>query len=129
MTRRRTITPDQIATAIDMRENKGQSLRTIAATIGVSLGSIQWQFFRAGVDTPPKFRKSSPSADRPLEYVRNGRVVRRFSPDQDRMIESMSLDGKGITEIGRALTPPRHAHTIATRLLFLARRDARADGD
>ena len=126
---RRTLSEATIETAIRLREEDELPLRVISQRIGCSRGALQWHFLRNGIDTPLRLRKSAHAENRPRQWSRHGRPVILFTPAEDRLIEALARDGMKNREIGQRLDPPRGAMTIVVRLLYLARRAARADGE
>ena len=63
----------------------------------------------------------------PAQYYRRNRIVRRFAPDEDELIERLRADGGSLMEICRA-TGRRH-NSIVGRLSALARRRERETQD
>lgn len=116
-----TLDIDRLA---DLREQRGWTVKRIAAELGVSPGAVSWQCLRHGIE-PRGGRTVSRSFKAGFSYSRGGHSIRAFTPEEDAVLQQMALDGAGNGEIGRRLG--RRPNSIAGRLMTLARRDARAE--
>jgi hypothetical protein len=121
MTRRPNLTAEQKEFCAEKRE-AGWSYLRIARKLGVSQGSVSWHCLQMGAD-PPNARPIDKTIRTPLIAMRNGKPVRRFTPEDDARLTAMSMAGKGDTQIGRALG--RRPNSIRGRLMILARHEAR----
>lgn len=119
-------------TAAAMRERGltyGQIKRRLGASgIAASASVISWHCLRLGADLPPDRRK--PSNQRTQPTVRNGHLVRPYTPAEDAILRKVSADGGRIRDIRAALKAAgfdRKHNSILGRLMILARRDAREE--
>lgn len=124
---KRILSDAQIDEMIELRE-RGWSATRIAAHFTeqgtpISAGSIGWQCLRVGADAPPRLQGANTQATKP--YLRNGRVVKPFSPEDDTLLKVLDMQGFNISVIARRMN--RGANSIRGRLYTLARRDARAE--
>lgn len=123
MSRRPNLTQEQKDFAFEKRE-AGWSINRIAMRLGVSPGSIAWHCLAMGAD-PPNARPIDKAIKGPVSCLRNGKSVRRFTPEEDQQLVAMRLAGKTDTQIGRVVG--RRSNSIRGRLMTLARHDARAE--
>ncbi|MEA3043005.1 MAG: hypothetical protein QOH47_843 [Sphingomonadales bacterium] len=91
--------------------------------VTVSRGLIEWQCLRLGADLPPERRRPSAQLNRP--YERNGRLVRPFTPAEDRQLLALEAEGRPLNAIARQIG--RGNNSVRGRLMILARREARAE--
>jgi transposase-like protein len=120
MSRRRNFTPQEKNEIIALRE-KGWGLERLAEEFSCTVGSISWCCLMNGVTAPGNaHRKPIDNTYLEPNYTRNGKSVRRFSPQEDRLIEDMREKGETIAAICRA-TDRRH-NSIIGRLCAIARR-------
>lgn len=118
---RSTIDIERLA---DLREQRGWSVKRIAEAMGKSPGAISWQCLRHAIE-PPQGTRLRSGAHPGMAVKRGNHVVRGFTPEEDTIIEQMSLDGATSSEIGRRLG--RKPNSITGRLMTLARHQARAE--
>lgn len=122
---RRIITDDQLGQLVELRE-RGFSHRQIiewfaARGIAVSSGLVQWHCLRLGAEKP-----GPPPAPYVIRArVRGGHVVRPFTPEEDAVLLELAVTEPNRAEIARRLGRARN--TVVTRLMTLARRDARGE--
>lgn len=122
----RRLTADQLAHAFAMRE-RGFTYGQIALRLDVSQGAIAWHCLKHGVESPRTTPSLSTGGAKPGAIERRGNhLVRRFTPEEDRMILAMEAAGHNRAAIGRACTPPRAPNSITGRLMTLARHEERA---
>ncbi|HYD29221.1 helix-turn-helix domain-containing protein [Brevundimonas sp.] len=114
------LTQEQIDRICELRE-EGLSYPKIAAIVGCSRGAVEWQCLKLGAE-PPEPVKASPVG--PMVVERNGRPVRRFTPEEDERLLRLARSGMTYAAIGRAMG--RRHHSVLSRLMVLARRDERA---
>lgn len=109
----------QLDAAASMRE-AGQSLAQIQRKLGIglSLSAIDWQLKRAGT-YPPGSRPIG--LYRAQSSRRAAGPVRAFTPDEDRQLLRLDLDGVPIAHIAKSLG--RAVSSIRGRLITLARYD------
>jgi hypothetical protein len=124
MSRRSKLRGDLLDRAIEMREVEGRSYRYIAGKLGVTTSMLSWAFLKEGVDGP---RSSVLMPAGPPVYMRAGREVRRFTPEEDAELLRLARAGLSSWKIGRQLVPPRPGNSVLGRLYTLARIDARAE--
>jgi len=121
--KRPPLSAEEKAFAIEKRE-LGWSCERIARSLGCSAGSVSWHCLQVGAD-PPNAKPIDTSIRGPMAVVRNGKLVRRYSPEEDRKLVALSLSGKTHTEIGRELG--RRPNSVRGRLMTLARHEARLE--
>lgn len=124
MKKRPPITQEQREEIIYLRGERGLSYRQIAQKMDLSLGTVQTTCLFESVEK--KGRK--PGCHRILNaetytYIRNGRKVRGFTEQEDKIILEMEKKGCSYSKIGRELE--RHHNSIKCRLAILARREER----
>lgn len=107
----------------ELRE-RGWSFERIGRRLNVSANTVSWRCLINGIEKPGS---SAPKPYRgPMVIARNGREVRRFTPDEDEMLLALERDKLPYCAIGRRLG--RKRNVVVTRLATLARRDERAMG-
>jgi hypothetical protein len=117
-----------IAEAAQLREEAGWSIERLARRYNVSTSAMDWHLLRIGAEHPARVAQVLPQQARgPLVYVRAGREIRHFTPDEDTVIQKMAAEGRSNAEIGLTCKPPRAANSIRGRLLTLARHEARRE--
>jgi IS30 family transposase len=98
---------------------EGLSAKRIGAMLGKHPSTVQWCLYSTGLRAPSYGSTPGGSYTR-----RDGRVVHRFTPDEDRYIEQLRVRGLGLREIA-ALASARFGtqrthHTIRCRLVMRA---------
>jgi DNA-binding CsgD family transcriptional regulator len=116
--RRPKLTEDEIE-QIGVLRAKNYTRDAIAAEIGCSVGSVEWCCLMHGFEAskPPRFRTT-----RPKPCIRNGHVVRPYTPEDDAELLALEAQGKRYAEIARVMG--RKINSIKGRLCTLARREA-----
>jgi len=108
----------------ELREERGWSVKRIAAELGISPGAVSWQCLRHGIEHPgTRLRASTLKAG--TVYQRCGYQVRPYTPEEDAVLSEMALARASNSEIARRLG--RKPNSIAGRLMTLARREAIAE--
>lgn len=83
----------------------------------VSAGAIHYQCLKQGAFTPRTRGKMDVSRQPPI-HTKDGRIQRRFTPEEDAQLQELSIEGRKISEIvkitGRAPT------SVRIRLMTLA---------
>ena len=116
--KRAPLTAAQQNRVVEMRE-AGELISVIARTVGCSLGSVQY-FCRVHGAVPPK-----PHQPRPTPVtVRNGRIVRPFTAEDDAVMLELRQAGMRLSDIARRLG--RAHNSIGDRLMTLAIREEMA---
>ncbi|ESQ78476.1 hypothetical protein [Asticcacaulis sp. YBE204] len=118
---RRKVTPDIAQRIVSLRE-EGWKLDAIAAEVGLKQSTVNWWCTREGAISARTRRIQTVGRD----YVRNGRVVRAFTPEEDARLQQLSIQGLRISEIARALG--RGTNSVQGRLNALALYDALREG-
>lgn len=99
----------------------GLNAYQIAEKIERHQSTVQWFMYANGLQAP------KPAPQKATSYVRNGRVVHRYSAAEDELIASLRRDGLGLTAIARRANEQfgtgRTAHTVHVRLTMLGARD------
>ena len=108
---------------VELRGVQGWTFAKIGDELGVSESTVSYHCLRDGIEPPGPVR---PPRDYNGKMVarRGSHIVRRFTPDEDRVLRQLSAAGVSNAEIGRRLN--RKPHTILGRLMTLARQDERA---
>lgn len=119
----RRYSEELIDQAMTLRE-RGLTFGQIANKTGMKAQAVQHHCLMRGVD-PPATADKPHVYNGPMTYLRNGILVRRFTPDEDRQILAMALQGLSRREIARQMG--RKNHSVTTRLAALARRDQRIE--
>lgn len=121
--RRSRLTPEEKEKIAVLRED-GWTIEAIAKGLGASIGAIQYQCLKMGIE-PPRPCKSQEGIRGPAVVRRGNHIVRHFTADEDARLLSMESDGFSRAQIARELRRPHNS--IVGRLMTLARRDERRD--
>lgn len=112
---------DEDRDRIDELVAQGKKATTIAREIQRHPATVHWYMYTQGHVTPTYDPK------RPKSYVRNGRTVHFFSPEEDALIQSLRKQNYTLRRIAEAATERFHtqrsAHAIKVRLMMLAARE------
>lgn len=96
----------------------GLKARAIARKLRKHPSTVAWFMYRTGLKVPRYASRA---------FMRCGRLVKPFTPEEDAFIVARRLEGLGPTAIARMATErfghPRNMWTIANRLTMLAARD------
>jgi len=102
---------------IEQLAGEGVNANAIARTIGKHPSTVQWFMYSTGLQAP-KPRKT------PMRYMRGGRVVQRFTEDEDVFIQALRIQDykpEKIAELAsKRFGTQRSHHTIRCRLKMLA---------
>lgn len=115
------MTPDQLETIERMR-TAGRSYQAIGNRIGMSPGCVSWYCLRHAIE-PPNPRKPVEEIRGPLVMKRGGHEIRRFTADEDRLLQEWEKEGLSTHEIARRLG--RRWNSTRGRSMILARRAER----
>ena len=116
------LSPGEKARLLRLREERGWSYSKIATEFGMSRSGVEWQCLTAGVVAPQSRIKDFGARRGPLTVnCRDGRVIRRFTPEEDAVLLHRSLAGETPADIARSHVPKRRPGVITYRLLALAR--------
>lgn len=107
--------------AAEMRES-GATLAQIALRLDMSIGAVEYHCLRLGADSP---KPMPPMPVGPMKVMRGGHVLRRFTPEEDRVLIQMDTAGALQCEMAAALGRPHNS--VKARLMALARAEARAE--
>ena len=114
----RMTTEDQDKIA-ELAEEKGWGAARIAREVQRHPSTVAWFLYSRGI-RPPQTRPQR-------QYVRAGRPIRTFGPEEDAFILAHRLAGEGLIAIAEAAAQRfgyrRSAGTIRNRLVMLAGRD------
>lgn len=124
---RRKYTVDDRDEAVRLREVDGLSERAICRKLQCSLGWLQAVLLKLAADTPETAVRVLPQTAPGPAVCAGKRTVRRFQPDEDRVILEMAAKQHKPFAIARALDPPRHWQSVRARLDTLARHEARRE--
>ena len=112
VTGRMTAAEDQMVLQLAER---GWTVGRIAMKLNRHKATINWAMYRLGLKAPKPMQ---------FEYVRNGRLVRSFSTDEDARIEELRMQGLSWRKIADDLAGmtghQRTPASIGTRLKMLA---------
>ena len=115
----RAITDAQLEAAIDMRLRK-KTIPQIGLKLGVKPNTIDYHLRRLGVFPPGWVHRGAEQSRK--GYERSGHTVRKFTPEEDALIEKLDQEGLGYSAIGRRIG--RKANSVRARLTALANREA-----
>lgn len=117
------LTPEQTLQIAELRE-RGWSYGRLARKFGVTDGAIHYHCLKQGALSPRSRGRLHVAGEPPITR-RNGTVQRRFTPDEDARIQSLSRQGmkpaKIAERVGRAPT------SVRMRLLALALHEEMAE--
>jgi hypothetical protein len=103
---------------------RGAKAGRIAQIIKRHQSTVYWYMVSNGLTTP----RAAPN--KPASYVRNGRIVRHFSADEDAFILALRVQGFSFTKIAHAangrFATERTAHSVQVRIIMLAAREEAA---
>lgn len=112
---------DEDRDRIDELAGQGMNARAIAREIKRHPCTVAWYMYSAGLKAP------GPTPEKPSSYVRNGRVVHRYTRDEDAFIQVLRIQSYPLTRIAEITSKrfgtARTAHTIECRLIMLAARE------
>lgn len=109
-----TVTDAQIA-AIARLRRRNKSYAAIGRLMGLKAETVRYHCEAGGIRAPAPPR----AGDRPEVIVRNGRIVRRLTPADDRRLEALVARGVKPNRIAQLLG--RSRNTIVQRLRALRR--------
>lgn len=116
---------DADKTRIEELAATGLNAYQIAERIERHQSTVQWFMYANGLQAP------KPAPQKATSYVRNGRVVHRYSAAEDELITSLRAKGSGLADIARRASEQfgtaRTSHTIHVRLTMLGARDDEGD--
>lgn len=113
--------------AISLRENTGLSIKAIADRLGINRGTVAYWCTIDGVDPPPALRRKNTLvwAPKAAAFLCGGILRRHVTPEEDKTIMEMYVEGKSLTEIGRRIG--RSPNVVHYRLARMAREEARRE--
>jgi hypothetical protein len=104
---------------IEELAGRGWKATRIARCIEKHPCTVQWYMYRSGL-AAPKYRDQEP-------YMRGGRLVVPFTPEEDAFIEALRVQGYGLKKIADVASKrygaQRSPHVINCRLIMLAARE------
>lgn len=114
------LSTDDHARIFDLAENRGWKAHRIARTLQKHPATVQWFMYRQGL-AAPVYHGTKP-------YMRGGRLVVPFTPEEDAFIEALRVQDFGFSKIAdltnKRFGLDRSFHTIHCRLVMLAAREA-----
>lgn len=119
----RKLSRSEIERIPQMRED-GMTYRAISKEMGVSESNVYWHCITLGAESPNISRPLGEYSG-PMAIRRGARLVRRFTPDEDRRLIDLANEGLSTTEISRKIG--RQWSSTHMRLAALARREARLE--
>ena len=108
--------------AAEMRE-AGATYTRIEKVTGIKATSAHWICLKLGAH-PPHARPARTRG--PMVTTRGGHVLRRFTPEEDALIQKERTRGASVSEIARQIG--RKPNSVRGRLMTLARHDALKEG-
>ena len=113
--RRKNLTRPEIERIAELRE-AGETYAAIGAAVGASESAVAYHCRVLGAESPnvPVRRMTNLKT-----YIRNGRPVRRFTPDEDWRLTRLACAGTPYREIAQRLGRP--VNSVRLRLVSLAR--------
>lgn len=115
---KRLLSKAQIDRIVELRE-VGKTMEQIARLVGCSASTCNWHCTTHGVVSPKHGGKFLGRRLGPDVVKRGDHVIRRFSEEEDKLIEVMRIAGHGPSAIGKAVG--RRCNSIIGRLATLAR--------
>jgi DNA-binding CsgD family transcriptional regulator len=114
------VTPEQKDAMCEMRE-RGLSIETIARELELKAATVNWHCTKLAAD-PPAAKPLPEKIVGPVTMKRGNHTVQRFTPEDDARILAWRAEGIRNCDIARKLA--RRPHSVAGRLITLARREA-----
>ena len=109
----------QIEEAMRLRE-RGWSFERISRKLGVASKTIAWHALKLGVESPKGQNAIRAVPIQPVIHVcKNGRLIRRFTADEDAKLLTLEREGHSVNKI--AISLKRTHNTVFGRLRTLAR--------
>lgn len=106
---------------IERLHGRGLASGRIAQLIKRHPSTVAWYMYSAGLKAP------RPSSERPVSYMRGGRMVRHFSAEEDVFIETLRRQDYSCQQIAATVNKrygtERTDHTIKCRLIMLSARE------
>jgi hypothetical protein len=106
---------------IDELAEQGMKAGAIAARIKRHPSTVQWYMYSSGLQAP------SAAPEKPASFMRNGKIVHRFTHGEDVLIQTLRLQGFSTELIAeqccKRFATARTPHTIKCRLIMLAARE------
>lgn len=113
------LTAEQVEQLVAWRE-EGRSYGWIASRLGITNGGVHYQCLKHGAISPRQRGRSTVGG--PAVFTASdGRVQRRFTPEEDRQLIALELEGLGYAEIATRLGRPRTS--VRIRLMTLAQHE------
>ncbi len=109
------LTPEAVREIADRRE-RGWSYARLARHYGVSPGAIHYQCLRQGARSPKS--RIQPYVPRPPIVAGDGRVQRRFTPEEDARLQRLAQSDWPVARIAREMDRP--ITSVRIRLMTLA---------
>lgn len=97
----------------ERREN-GHTLAQIAQELNVSESCVYWHCITNGIEGKKQYRKRAQSS-----YMRKGKEVRVFTPEEDQRLVDLDLQGLNYSRIARMMG--RSRNTVWARLAIIAK--------
>lgn len=116
-TPRPKLTLQQYDRIVELREGQGWSCGRIARALSISLGRVKYACLRDGIEAPATTAPGP--VGRPTIVTGGGRLIRRFTPEEDQQLEDLRLMGVKPYRIATLLE--RRRSSVVARLLALAR--------
>ena len=114
---------DALLTEAAQLREAGLPIREIAGRLGMHPSAVSWHCLRLGADHPDAARRAHSCRQPMMEYTRNGRVVRRFTPEEDEQLLQLEAEGLSAGDIAQHMN--RRRNSIVGRLMTLARQETR----
>lgn len=115
---------DEDRTRIHELAAQGFKAFRIARLIKRHPATVHWFMYTQGLTAP------SYNPNRPMSYVRNGKTVHLFSPEEDAFIEALRIQDFTFDQIADLASKrfgiTRSGHTMQCRLIMLAAREEAA---
>ncbi|UZE47936.1 hypothetical protein ONR75_24170 [Rhodopseudomonas sp. P2A-2r] len=111
---------DELAAAM-----KKPSAGKIAQQLNLKHGTVYWFMLTRGI------LQKKPASYRQRAYTRNGVTINPYSPDHDRFMLALRVEGKSMSAIAEALVEkfgiPRTSHSVSNRIIMLSAADDEQD--
>lgn len=110
------LNPEQIEQIVERRE-RGQSYDRLAKDFGVSPGAVYYQCLKHGALSPRQRFLPVPTEQR-TTHCKNGVTQRTFTPEEDRRMLELEMEGLSYLEISRRVG--RAYTSVRMRIMRLA---------
>jgi hypothetical protein len=116
--------PDKLIDEAARLRETGMSAKAIGKRLGMSASAVSFHCLRLGADSPNTVG-NIPDPKGPMVVARGNHQVRRFTPEEDRLLIDMDVAGAKVCDMAKKLD--RKPNSVRCRMMTLARRETRAE--